>query len=336
MEEGHVRPLRRPGAERGDPAGRRQGARPDGVPGRVVLGPRGHLRRGRREGPADVPGQAALDRRPAGRWRLRLRRGRRAQEQEGCRQVQGPPRPRRRRGAGAVARRHGVRRSARSSPSPTAASPTRRSARPRCSRRRAASSACRPRWPCRSRSGSTRTASSPTCAPTRPRCRARRSARPGRRCASCTARSTSPTSRASLRQQGQERPGGARGDPAGRRVVPYAGADRAHRRAVPPLRADLDAHRRLADEGCRRPVGLGARRRRGVRRPRRGLLGVGPGDHLPRVPQGLRRGDRGRQALRRRPGPAARPAPRATRSPPPHSTPRATRPSRRPATPRRP
>ena len=49
-------------------------------------------------------------------------------------------------------------------------------------------------------------------------------------------------------------------------------------------------------------------RRRGVRRPRRGLLGVRPGDHLPRLPEGLRRGDRGRQALRRRPGAAARPA----------------------------
>ena len=52
---------------------------------------------------------------------------------------------------------------------------------------------------------------------------------------------------------------------ARRRVVPHAGADRPDRRAVPPLRADLDAHRRLADEGRRRPLGLGPHRRR--RRP---------------------------------------------------------------------
>ena len=143
-----------------------------------------------------------------------------------------------------------------------------------------------------------------------------------------------PDAAAGLRQQGQERPGGARGDPPVRRVVPHAGADRADRRAVPALRADLDAHRRVADEGRGRPVGLGPDRRRGVRRPGRRLLGVRPGDHLPRLPQGLRRGHRGRQALRRRPGAAARAAARATRSPPRRSTRSATRPSRRPATPR--
>ena len=144
-----------------------------------------------------------------------------------------------------------------------------------------------------------------------------------------------PGRAARLRQQGQERPGGARGDPPVRRVVPHAGADRADRRAVPPLRADLDAHRRLADEGRGRPVGVGPDRRRGVRRPRRGVRGVRPGDHLPRLPQGLRRGHRRRQALRRRPGAAARPRTRATRSARPRSTRSATRPSRRRATPRR-
>ena len=70
-------------------------------------------------------------------------------------------------------------------------------------------------------------------------------------------RGVPPRPAADLRQQGQERPGGARGDPARRRVVPHAGADRADRRPVPPLRADLDAHRRVADEGRRRPVGVG-------------------------------------------------------------------------------
>ena len=48
VEEGHVRPLRRPRPVGGDPPGRRPGARADGVPRRVVLGPRGHLRRRRR------------------------------------------------------------------------------------------------------------------------------------------------------------------------------------------------------------------------------------------------------------------------------------------------
>ena len=147
-------------------------------------------------------------------------------------------------------------------------------------------------------------------------------------------RGVRPRPAAGLRQQGQERPGGARGDPPGGRVVPHAGADRADRRAVPPLRADLDAHGRLADEGRRRPVGLGPARRRGVRRAGRGLLGVRPGDHLPRLPQGLRRGHRGRQALRRRPGAAARPARGRPGLAPPRSTRSATRPSRRRATPR--
>ena len=54
----HVRPVRRARAVGGDPAGRRPRARADGVPGRVVLGPRGHLRRRLRQGAADVPGQA--------------------------------------------------------------------------------------------------------------------------------------------------------------------------------------------------------------------------------------------------------------------------------------
>ena len=54
------------------------------------------------------------------------------------------------------------------------------------------------------------------------------------------------------------------------------------------------------------PVGLGADRRRRLRRPRRRVLRLRPGHHLPRLPQGLRRGHRRRQAQRRRPGAAAR------------------------------
>ena len=105
--------------------------------------------------------------------------------------------------------------------------------------------------------------------------------------------------------QGQERPGGARGDPARGRHLPHPRADRADRRAVPALRADLDAHRRLADEGRGRQHGHRPARRRGQHRRGRRVLGERPDDHLPRLPQGVRRGHRrrgGREATTPRPG----------------------------------
>ena len=107
LEEGHVRPVRRPRAVGGHPPGGRQGARADQVPGRVVLGRRGHLRRRRGQGAADVPGAAALHRRGPRRQRLRLRVRRRA---EGQARRPRPPRPRRRRAARRGAARHVVRR----------------------------------------------------------------------------------------------------------------------------------------------------------------------------------------------------------------------------------
>ena len=106
VEEGHVRPLRRPGAVGRDPPGGRQGARADEVPRRVLLGHRRHLRRRQRPRPADVPRQALQRRRRPRRPRLRLRQHRRAQGQGRAR----PPQPRRRRGAGHRPRRHDVRR----------------------------------------------------------------------------------------------------------------------------------------------------------------------------------------------------------------------------------
>ena len=78
------------------------------------------------------------------------------------------------------------------------------------------------RTPCASRSGSTRTATSPTCVPTRPRCR---------RAALTAARSQArdlygadyvPAAPRRYAKQGQERAGGPRGDPPGRRPVPHA------------------------------------------------------------------------------------------------------------------
>ena len=112
----------------------------------------------------------------------------------------------------------------------------------------------RRRGRCRWRSASTRTATSPTCGPTsttlsddgaRPP--------PGRRSASCTAPSTCPTRPAST-PEGQERPGGARGDPPRRRVVPHPerGRPRGRARRGRALRADLAAHGRLADGRRRR------------------------------------------------------------------------------------
>ncbi len=71
---------------------------------------------------------------------------------------------------------------------------------------------------------------------------------------------------AAVREQDQERAGGARGDPAVGRRLPHArtGLGAAERRRVPPLRAHLEAHGRLPDgrrarldghrpAGCRPP-----------------------------------------------------------------------------------
>ena len=64
-----------------------------------------------------------------------------------------------------------------------------------------------------------------------------------------------PGQAAGLRQQGQERPGGARGDPPVRRPVPHPGAGGpgwpVPRRAA-PVRPGLEAHGVLADEGRHR------------------------------------------------------------------------------------
>ena len=76
---------------------------------------------------------------------------------------------------------------------------------------------------------------------------------------------------------------------------------RSDRRPVPALRADLDADGRLADEGRHRQHGLDpARGHRGHRRGRR-VLRVRPHHHVPRLPQGVRRGHRrrGREQGRR-------------------------------------
>ena len=72
-----------------------------------------------------------------------------------------------------------------------------------------------------------------------------------------------PEAAAPVRAPGQERAGGARGDPSGRRPLPHArrGAPRALRRRVHALRPDLEADGRLADGGRARPDRVGADRR---------------------------------------------------------------------------
>ena len=149
-----------------------------------------------------------------------------------------------------------------------------------------------------------------------------------------------------LRQEGQERPGGARGHPPGGRHLPLAraGGPRGQPHRRPGLRADLEAHDRLADDRCHRRDGDGAAGRvqpaapAGPRpRPvaRRRVLHQRHDHHPPGLPPGLRgRPRRGRR--RRRAGAPAAAAgrgrrPRRAR----RSSPTATRPSRRPATPRR-
>ena len=103
-----------------------------------------------------------------------------------------------------------------------------------------------------------------------------------------------PAEARTLHPQGQERPGGARGDPPGRRLVPHAGraAQPALERRVPPLRADLAAHAGLADGRRGRDDGVGAHRRHIGHRRARGVLHVRAHDHVPGLPARLRRGHR--------------------------------------------
>ncbi len=104
-----------------------------------------------------------------------------------------------------------------------------------------------------------------------------------------------PGGGAHLPRQGEERPGGARGDPPRRRhdARPRgARARAAHERRAPPLRADLEAHDRLPDvRRSRAPrhgeAGCDREQRRGRR-----LQRDGSHDRVPRVPARVRRGCR--------------------------------------------
>jgi hypothetical protein len=85
------------------------------------------------------------------------------------------------------------------------------------------------------------------------RCRSRRSPRPAGR-SRAVRRRVPPRRAARLPQQGEERAGGARGDPPRRRPHPHPpGRPASCARRVRALRADLEAHRRLADGRRPRP-----------------------------------------------------------------------------------
>ena len=126
----------------------------------------------------------------------------------------------------------------------------------------------------------------------------RRRPRAGRRAVRRRPRARAP---APLRPQGQERPGGPRGHPPGRRLVPHArrGRRAAGPRRVRAVRTDLEAHAGLADG--RRPAGHHDRAPGGAgrRRPGRGVQRLRHRDRVRRVPRGLRGGHR--RGPRRRP-----------------------------------
>ena len=124
-----------------------------------------------------------------------------------CTSTAGPPRR-----SPAVAELRASR-SVRSSGSPTSGHHMHRSAPPPCSRRRRGSSASPPSRRCWWRSGCTRTATSPICGPTRRRWLADRDRRGPPAGARPLRRVLRPGQAACLRQQGEERAGGARGDP---------------------------------------------------------------------------------------------------------------------------
>ncbi len=232
--------------------------------------------------------------------------------------------------------------------------PIRRSPRRRCRWTPRASSASPPSRRCRSRSASTkastsaarRSASSPTCEPTASRSCPKR-CREIRDVISASYGAPVHALRPRVQDQGQERAGSPRGDPPDRSTPhPRQRAPQSRPRPGPPLRADLEAHRRQPD-GIRR-ARADHRRHRGQGPRRQGLHAARHrlGRHLRRLPQGLRgrprrapahhRQGQGRSRRRRRSGPSSaaarrRRCPDATRRSPPTSTSR----SRRRATPRR-
>ena len=97
---------------------------------------------------------------------------------------------------------------------------------------------------------------------------------------------------AQLREQVQERAGGPRGHPPRRRLLPHPGSGPrlAVGGRVQALRADLAAHRRLADGRCQGLHRDPAPGRDQHRRPQGGVQRLRHRDHVQRLPLGLPRG----------------------------------------------
>ena len=333
-------PVRRPRAVRRDAPGRRARARAHGVPLRRLLGRRRHLRglgrRRRRTGQPSFRARLASSPAPA------VATGRDFDDRGGSRSARAsctstrPPRA-----PSSPASRPPTSPSAASRPSRTRAAPPRRSPPRRCSRRRAASCGCRSRQAMRTAQGLYENGYITYMRTDSPSLSAEAIDAARRQAAELYGPEYVPGAPRALPVQVQGRPGGARGDPPRRRLVPHprAGRRRAERRPVPPLRADLEAHRRLADgrrEGLDgvRPARRGDRAaasrtatRRCSRRPARSSRSAGsspptrrartPTPRRPRAPSG--EGDapaddgRGRRAGRDRP---RRRRPLARRRPP--------------------
>ena len=129
-------------------------------------------------------------------------------------------------------------------------------------------------------------------------------------------RGVPPRRAAHLRLQGQERPGGARGDPA----RPASASARPAQTGLTGEQFrlyELIWMRTVASQmkDARRPVGDGPHRRRHAADGRDVVFSAQrPRDHLPRLPQGVRRGHRGRQAPATTPRPRCPTCTRASRS----------------------
>ena len=291
VEEGGAEAVGRSGPERGHPSRRRTGAGQDALPASLVLGRRGHLRAGRRSGRRCCGSNLRRDPRrprrqpPGDRARLRRDRGahpRRRRARRGRRSRAGG-RPRR----GGAGRPFGR---AQALPPPASGSvhhldaPAGGRAQARHGRQAGhghRSAAVRERLhhlhadrlddalrECRHHR------TDPHPGNLRPPVRAGRSPH--------------------LREQGEERPGGPRGDPPRRRALPSPGRGGPRGRWCrgPPVRDDLAAHRRIADGRCRRRDADDAPRRRRSIRARRRVLDERHRHHVRRLPAGLRRGSR--------------------------------------------
>ena len=344
-QQGHARPVRRPRAVRRDPAGRRARARADGLPSaRRYWDLDGDLRRRRaRRRTCSPPSSLGVDgERVATRPRLRPTTGTlKGDRQRPARRGSRPPRSPRRCAAPRSSVAAVGRRASRTRRRPSAPFTTTHAA--AGGQPQAAASA--PQRRCASPSGCTRTATSPTCVPTRTTLSdaavdAPRVTRP----ASCTAPSTCPTRPriyATKVKNAQEAHEAIR--PAGR-PLPHPDADRGLSCAASEFRLYELIWKRtvasqMADAARPRSVTIAASARDGAPTGEDVVFSAtGTRHHLPRLPQGLRRGPRRRShASRDDAGDAA--CPRSAQGdaarPPPAPRPRATRPSRRRATPRR-